>query len=46
VLAMGIGGTRYDCGSKLGYMKATVELGLRHPDIGGAFSEFLKHRGR
>jgi UTP--glucose-1-phosphate uridylyltransferase len=46
VLAMDIGGTRYDCGSKLGYMKATVELGLRHPDIGGAFGEFLKHRGR
>jgi len=46
VLAMDIGGTRYDCGSKLGYMKATVELGLRHPEIGGAFGEFLKHRGR
>ena len=46
VLAMGIGGTRYDCGSKLGYMKATVELGLRHPDIGKAFGEFLKQRGR
>jgi UTP--glucose-1-phosphate uridylyltransferase len=26
----GIGGKRYDCGSKLGYLKATVELGLRH----------------
>jgi len=46
VLAMGIGGKRYDCGSKLGYLKATVELGLRHPDIGKAFAEFLKNRGR
>ena len=46
VLAMGIGGRRYDCGSKLGYLKATVELGLRHPDIGEAFSDFLAQRGR
>ena len=46
VLAMGIGGRRYDCGSKLGYLKATVELGLRHPDIGAAFSDFLAQRGR
>jgi UTP--glucose-1-phosphate uridylyltransferase len=45
VLAMGIGGKRYDCGSKLGYLKATVELGLRHPDIGKAFAAFLKQRG-
>jgi UTP--glucose-1-phosphate uridylyltransferase len=46
VLAMGIGGKRYDCGSKLGYLKATVELGLRHPDIGKAFADFLAQRGR
>jgi len=44
VLAMRIGGTRYDCGSKLGYLKATVELGLRHPDIGKAFGDFLRQR--
>jgi len=44
VLAMGIGGRRYDCGSKLGYLKATVELGLQHPDIGKAFGEFLRER--
>jgi UTP--glucose-1-phosphate uridylyltransferase len=46
VLAMGIGGKRYDCGSKLGYLKATVELGLRHPEIGEAFADFLAQRGR
>ncbi len=46
VLAMGIGGKRYDCGSKLGYLKATVELGQRHPQIGKAFAEFLSQRGR
>jgi UTP--glucose-1-phosphate uridylyltransferase len=44
VMAMRIGGKRYDCGSKLGYLKATVELGLRHAEVGRAFSEFLKHR--
>jgi len=46
VLAMGIGGRRYDCGSKLGYLKATVELGLRHPEIGKAFAAFLAQRER
>jgi len=46
VLAMRIGGKRYDCGSKLGYLKATVELGLRHAEIGKSFGEFLASRGR
>ena len=46
VLAMRLGGKRYDCGSKLGYLKATVDLGLRHPEIGKAFAEFLQQRGR
>jgi UTP--glucose-1-phosphate uridylyltransferase len=46
VLAMRIGGRRYDCGSKLGYLKATVELGLRHPEVGTEFDEFLERRGR
>jgi UTP--glucose-1-phosphate uridylyltransferase len=46
VLAMNVGGRRYDCGSKLGYLKATVELGLQHPEIGKAFAEFLATRKR
>jgi UTP--glucose-1-phosphate uridylyltransferase len=46
VLAVRIGGKRYDCGSKLGYLKATVELGLRHPEVGKEFSGFLARRGR
>jgi UTP--glucose-1-phosphate uridylyltransferase len=45
VLAMRIGGKRYDCGSKLGYLKATVELGLRHPELGARFGEFIAQRG-
>jgi UTP--glucose-1-phosphate uridylyltransferase len=35
-------GKRYDCGSKLGYLQATVEFALRHEEIGVAFSEYLK----
>lgn len=34
-------GTRYDCGSKLGYLKANVEYGLRHPEVGDEFRAFL-----
>lgn len=42
VLAYRYNGTRYDCGSKLGYLKASVVFGQRHPEIGAAFSEYLK----
>ncbi len=45
VLAYRFSGTRYDCGSKLGYLKATVELGLCHPEVGADFGDFLKRRG-
>jgi len=34
-------GTRYDCGSKLGYLKATIAYGMKHEEVGKAFSEFL-----
>ncbi|MBV8030546.1 MAG: UTP--glucose-1-phosphate uridylyltransferase GalU [Betaproteobacteria bacterium] len=44
VLAIRLPGKRYDCGSKLGYLQATVELGLRHPEIGEAFGQYLKLR--
>jgi UTP--glucose-1-phosphate uridylyltransferase len=46
VLAYRYQGTRYDCGSKLGLMQATVALGMRHPEIGGAFTEFLQTQGK
>jgi len=46
VLAMRLAGTRYDCGSKLGYLKATLEFGLRHPEVGKDFAAFLAARGR
>ncbi|RPI58680.1 MAG: UTP--glucose-1-phosphate uridylyltransferase, partial [Lysobacterales bacterium] len=34
-------GIRYDCGSKLGYLRATVEYGLRHPELGESFRAYL-----
>lgn len=36
-------GTRYDCGDKLGFLKATVGLGLKHPELNGEFREYLKN---
>jgi UTP--glucose-1-phosphate uridylyltransferase len=41
VYAYAFEGERYDCGSKLGYLKATVAHGLKHPDTGAAFREYL-----
>jgi UTP--glucose-1-phosphate uridylyltransferase len=34
-------GKRYDCGSKDGFLEATVELALKHPEVGPAFREYL-----
>jgi UTP--glucose-1-phosphate uridylyltransferase len=34
-------GKRYDCGSKLGYLQATVEYALGHPSLGADFREYL-----
>jgi UTP--glucose-1-phosphate uridylyltransferase len=44
VLALRLPGRRYDCGSKLGYLQATVEFGLRHAETGEAFARYLKSR--
>ncbi|MBS0450516.1 MAG: UTP--glucose-1-phosphate uridylyltransferase GalU [Proteobacteria bacterium] len=35
-------GTRYDCGSKEGFLQASVELALAHPEVGAQFREYLK----
>jgi len=35
-------GKRYDCGSKQGFLEATVELALRHEEVGAAFRDYLK----
>lgn len=41
VLAYQFDGTRYDCGSKLGYLKATVEHALKHPELSREFASYL-----
>lgn len=42
VYAYSFTGVRYDCGSKLGYLQATVAYGLEHPDTGERFRKHLK----
>jgi UTP--glucose-1-phosphate uridylyltransferase len=42
VYAFEFEGKRYDCGSKLGYLQATVEYGLRHPSLGSEFADYLR----
>lgn len=42
VYAFRYDGKRYDCGSKEGFLEATVELALQHPQVGAAFREYLK----
>ena len=44
VLAYEFEGRRYDCGSKLGYLEATVDYGLRHAEVGEAFGRYLQDR--
>ena len=42
VMAYRYDGQRYDCGSKLGYLQATVAMGMKHPETGAAFRAFLQ----
>lgn len=42
ILAYRFPGTRYDCGTKLGYVEATVRYALDDPELGGEFGAFLK----
>jgi UTP--glucose-1-phosphate uridylyltransferase len=44
VLAYRYQGRRFDCGSKIGYLQASVEIGLQHAETGPAFAEWLKQR--
>ena len=44
VIAFRFNGKRYDCGSKLGYLEATVAFGLRHPEVGAQFGALLRSR--
>ncbi len=42
VYAYSFSGARYDCGSKVGYLQATVAYGLDHPETGDEFREYLR----
>lgn len=42
VYAYSFRGKRFDCGSKLGYLKATTAYGLNHPETGAAFRAHLR----
>jgi len=42
VLAYEFNGKRYDCGSKLGYLQATVEYGLKHEELNEDFKKYLQ----
>ncbi len=42
VLGYAFEGTRYDCGSKLGYLEANVMYGLKHAEVGNQFARFLE----
>jgi len=44
VVAYAFHGRRYDCGSKVGYLEATVDYGLRHPETAREFAAFLDAR--
>jgi UTP--glucose-1-phosphate uridylyltransferase len=46
VLGYSFDGTRYDCGSKLGYLEANVMFGLKHPETAAEFARFLDRLGR
>ena len=37
-------GVRYDCGSKLGFLQATVDLGVQHAEVGAEFAAWLQER--
>lgn len=41
VLAYAFDGRRYDCGSRLGYLEATLDYGMKHPETGAAFTRYV-----
>lgn len=43
VYAFQYAGKRYDCGSKEGFLEATVELALQHPEVGAHFRNYLEN---
>jgi len=46
VLAFSTAATRYDCGSKLGYLKASIAFGLKHPEVADGLRDYLQQTNR
>lgn len=46
IYAYEFSGRRYDCGSKLGFLQATMEYGIKHPQVGERFATYLKQTRR
>lgn len=44
VLAYEFSGKRFDCGSKLGYLQATIEYAMKHPELAEDFKSYLSRR--
>jgi UTP--glucose-1-phosphate uridylyltransferase len=44
VLAYEFAGKRYDCGSKFGYLEATVEYAMKHPEVADEFARYMTER--
>lgn len=42
IYAYSFEGSRYDCGSKIGYLQANVEIALQHSELAGDFSQYLQ----
>ena len=42
VLAHEFSGTRYDCGSKIGYLKANIAFALKHPEVASELRKYMK----
>jgi len=45
IYSLAFAGKRYDCGTKLGYLQANVEYGLKHPELKDEFSSYLESKG-
>jgi UTP--glucose-1-phosphate uridylyltransferase len=43
VFAHEFDGTRYDCGSKIGYLQANLQFALKHHEVGSEFSSYLRN---
>ena len=45
VFAFEFQGTRYDCGSKMGYLQANLQFAVKHPEVGAEFRRYLRGLG-